>query len=656
MSRKELSTNRNEAGRSSEDFQSLLMKVFGPALIMLMVGSLVFFLIEIMYRGPHAGRLRWVFGLFTFATVLVSRISIEEGKERAGLFGFALAFATFVVSIQLVKFEFGLAPFLILLFIVVVMWSANRLTWDCTVIGDSRDVSAIGLAEIVRRKLSRTGDAVRRSTGVEPKEHSNERPRSGNAGNMLLALLGQSGQRNTPGLWVFYFSVAAFPIFGFGQWLATSGSFGTIFLLFAVYLGSGLGLLMLTSLMGLQRYLKQRGAVLPPGIGRSWLVVGTVFALLVMLFVMVLPRPDVASSLSQRVQLFTSPFRGASEHGMGSDGQEERKNAANKKSGDRADAPKSADAKSRNPAKGDRQSDQGKPSDGQSKKQNDGSNNKSDSQARDPQGGEQKTSDGSNGKNNQESAKEDSSTKDGRQDDRKGPPGSEKRQRDQERADKSQEQDSGEEKSEESQTGRTNNRPPARQPNNPTNSPSNSPSNLSKVLAGMMKWIVYLVGIVALLVAIWMFRDELAEFWNSLFARKPRSAEEPGEVPTPRPEIKLPPFGSFQNPFANGQAGKLNSKQLLQYTFSAVEAWGRESGIERASDDTPHEFARAIYRFHQPLGSQAAHLADLYSQALYSRTGVTVDQMESLRKIWQLLAAVPPGKRQQPEPLSTATE
>jgi len=144
---------------ADKTFNRVLMEVVGPILIILMIGALVFFLIDIFYRGPHSARLGWVLGLFTIAAVLVSRISIDSGIERAALFGSALAAATFIVTVTLVDFEYGnfafLEPVVVIAFIVIVMWCANRLTWDCTMIDDSRDVSSIGLTELVRRKIVR---------------------------------------------------------------------------------------------------------------------------------------------------------------------------------------------------------------------------------------------------------------------------------------------------------------------------------------------------------------------------------------------------------------------------------------------------------------------------------------------------------------------
>ena len=48
---------------------------------MLLVKSLVFFLLEVMYRGRYEARLTWILFWFVIGSVLVARIGIEEGKE-----------------------------------------------------------------------------------------------------------------------------------------------------------------------------------------------------------------------------------------------------------------------------------------------------------------------------------------------------------------------------------------------------------------------------------------------------------------------------------------------------------------------------------------------------------------------------------------------
>ena len=109
-----------------------------PALIMLLVGSLVFFLLEVSYSGQFDGRLRWILFWFVFASVLISRIAIEHGKQQAAVYGLCLAGAT-----ALVIFRFVDASMIALGLLVVVGWCVNKLTWDCTLIDESDDGKTI---------------------------------------------------------------------------------------------------------------------------------------------------------------------------------------------------------------------------------------------------------------------------------------------------------------------------------------------------------------------------------------------------------------------------------------------------------------------------------------------------------------------------------
>ena len=60
-----------------------MIVAISPVLIMFLVGSLAFFLIEVAYGGEFVARLRFVVALFVMAATLCCRISIEEGIEYA---------------------------------------------------------------------------------------------------------------------------------------------------------------------------------------------------------------------------------------------------------------------------------------------------------------------------------------------------------------------------------------------------------------------------------------------------------------------------------------------------------------------------------------------------------------------------------------------
>src|SRR6476659_5585426 len=78
------------ARRLDKTLADYVTLALSPALIMLLVGSLMFFLLLAGYRGDYNDRLNWIMGCFVLAIVLIGRISMEEGAEKAVLYGVAL--------------------------------------------------------------------------------------------------------------------------------------------------------------------------------------------------------------------------------------------------------------------------------------------------------------------------------------------------------------------------------------------------------------------------------------------------------------------------------------------------------------------------------------------------------------------------------------
>ena len=113
-----------------------------PVLIMLLVGSLSFFLVQVFYRGEAVGSVRWVVFWFVMAVVLVSRIGIEQGTGHAAVYGLALAGATWIYLVQIHP-----AYLLGVILLGTVWWCSHKLTWDCTVIDDDEDASGSGLLQ-----------------------------------------------------------------------------------------------------------------------------------------------------------------------------------------------------------------------------------------------------------------------------------------------------------------------------------------------------------------------------------------------------------------------------------------------------------------------------------------------------------------------------
>src|SRR3954468_3082658 len=82
--------------RESSSVADYLVAAPSPVLVMLMVGSLVFFLVEVLYAGKYSDRLLWTLFFFVVGTVLIGRIMILHGANRALLYAAGMAAVTFL--------------------------------------------------------------------------------------------------------------------------------------------------------------------------------------------------------------------------------------------------------------------------------------------------------------------------------------------------------------------------------------------------------------------------------------------------------------------------------------------------------------------------------------------------------------------------------
>jgi len=138
--------------RDKSSAADVVFTAVSPALIMLMVGSLVFFLITVLPTGDYKERLHYTTFFFVFGAVLVARIAIQFDAGRAAMYGLGLAIATFIAMNAFVEYPSGtgLKSFGWLLnlgFMALIWWSATSSrgiarTWTRTamppVAGSSR--------------------------------------------------------------------------------------------------------------------------------------------------------------------------------------------------------------------------------------------------------------------------------------------------------------------------------------------------------------------------------------------------------------------------------------------------------------------------------------------------------------------------------------
>ena len=608
-----------------------LVVAISPVLIMTLIGSLVFFLLEIFYRGNFQGRLHYIFALFVVGTVLIGRISIEEGRERAALFAVPLGIAMLLAINKFVEFQGASLSFLINCGLIgVVWWSADKLTWDCTLIDESEDDSGEGLLETVG--LDRPGKAaLQREIMPLPLESTTVRE------EQVRSWWGRFVERrrrpHAPGVWVVYFSLAAVALFGVGQLFIPANDLPSrqyAFQLLCVYTASGLGLLLTTSFLGLRRYLRQRRQEMPLSMVNLWLIFGAAVIVVVMLATMFLPRPNPEYTISKLPFRVGSPDQKSSPHGKGHEAVKEQKPWS-----------QSAPDKDRQSASVPSERSDGKSSSGPKNPPHDGRTSadtkKDDTQtsSQDRNESERPSSDSSGSKGSRDQSEPSDSSPSGRSSTQKT-------------AD-----------TEDAKTTPDENREPRRDGDRGAGSPPSSPDfqrwlhGASKLLSPtFFKWLVYGTLILIAVFSIWThrlqllaalrnFRQRLLDFWHGLFggaaSQTDSAAREATLAKTPRR------FSDFTDPFVAGLAAVWPSEKLVRYTFEALEAWARDHGCPRQAAQTPHEFTRRLASNISLLADDARLLADLYCQAAYASGTLPEMSIARLSHLWQNLTRSKPN-------------
>jgi hypothetical protein len=582
-----------------------------PALIMGLVSSLVFFLVNVLYVGEYVERMYWILFFFVFGAVLIARMTMQdETRGRATLYGVPLGFLTWLGMQMFVEYpeEGGLRELRFLLnagLIGLVWWCAHRLTWDCTNLDEEGEGDAEGLLQAAG--LEEQASLPVQSAETKAEESWVQRWRRCRA---------ERNKKRTLGVWVVYFSLAALPLFGLGQALIPATDVArrqTSFWLLIVYVGCGLSLLLTTCFLGLRRYLRQRRLHMPKAMTGVWLLTGGVLIAGLLLFGALLPRPNAEYSLFS-LSAVQSPQRGASQYAMkggkagkgegrpGADNSEEKREKSD--SGGDQDKPKGERGAATQRGQGQ--------SAAQARNQNKG----------DPSSG-------------RDSPAEKGDTKQARS-------------------------ANDQHASSDQQTPRATNgrRSPDKETSNQPTSPGRSPiSALRDVLgrsAPVLKWVVFaLLGLAVLFFVLrsglqflanftdWARRllDALRHFWANLFGDGRRTTAEEGQLGQEDQAWRDRPFASFRNPFAGGRI-KMATPELICYTFAAAQAWARERNLGRQSGETALEFAHRVGAEVPALEAELHRLALLYARTVYARGGLPRDSIDVVRQFWQRLEAV----------------
>ncbi len=643
-----------------------------PALIMTLVGSLVFFLLEVSYRGQYASRMHWILFWFVFGAVLVARIAIEEGQAHARLFGVVLCGAVGFAAMRFIDDAVLIAWVLL----AVVWWCSSKLTWDCTLIDESEDASGEGLLQAAGFNTAEQPDSAAEGPDKVSKASRNgdEASPFNDADDDSISDESEGGKArpHAPGLWVVYFSLAALPLFGAGQLLipaAEAGRRSYAFQLLAVYVASALALLLTTSFLGLRRYLRQRKLEMSPAMTRGWLGMGTVLLVALLFLALLIPRPQGEYTLTAMIDKLDAKLKAASKFAFL---KNDKGHGEGRKIGDpdpQAKQPGDARQQGQGQPGGQGQGNapQGKPGEQDGKGEA-----KPDAKAGEQQQGQNPDKSGQQ--------RDNKSDKPGQQPDPAGQPPKDPQGDPQQPADQAQQQNAGQaqqpqqpnpgqppQQADKAQQARNDPAQKAQQPNQaqqqqqnqaqkPQQAAANKPApatpstsmaaSLLGWLASMVKWILY--GVLAL-VGLYLLRrhwaqlvDFLAKLWAellSLFGIKPKPTPDKADESDRSVVRDIRPFASFVNPYASGAAGRMSPPQLVRYTFEALEAWSREQVVERPPSQTPMEFADELGRRVPTLAQDVAQTAQLYMHIAYSRKTPSRDRLDVLERLWRQLSS-----------------
>jgi len=685
MSKKAPESNSVTPAKASPPLVLVVTLIVNPILIMLMVSSLVFFLVEVLYQGQYSGRLNWSLGFFCIGAVLIARITIEQGRALAGIYAVALGAACLLAMMAFVSYPAGwlkvLAPVLNLGLMGLVWFAADRLTWDCTHMDDARKASGQGV-------LAAAGLDDARSQLQQAKHPEDEDPAVGLSAKDWRqlswwerwdAIREQRRRRpHTPGVRVLIFGLAALPLFGLGQSLiaSTDGDRrSTIFWLMLLYVASSLALLVTTSLMGLARYLSERGAKVPARWLVGWLTVGGVLILMFLAIGAVLPRPhsetplwELSRSGSQRSASRNAILRdGNAGQGDGATGQKTKQDSqANTttngqpgsggekgqggSSGKNASQSSQSGSQSSNPKSNSSGEKSASRSSSESQPSQQGPNTKSGpsegksqgkSQGQSPGKSQEKSSSQKSGERDQRQSKsQDSNSSSNSRDE-----SSESDSRDNSRDDSG--KDSGEDSGDNSGSD---------------DSGSETGQQLGEVaekLGQAIKWVVWIVlGILLIVVAGYALLRWLAPFthwaqnflgWlGSFWSRRPQRAREEfaGEVAGPSGPT-YPPFSEFENPFEDPARRKSPPEAIIRYTAAALQSWAAEQGQSRQPDETPQEFIVRLGHEFPSLDEPGFTTIQLWQQVLYSVRPIEPEQLNAVRELWKVMTQLAPLPRVQ---------
>ena len=593
--------------RSRGTLVDYLVAAIEPALIMIMVGSLMFFLLDMWYAGEFLERLRWILFWFVFGIVMITRVSMRIGSSLAKAYGIALGGAVALVASTLAGFQ----PILLVI-LGIVWWVTHKLTFDCTLLDEDQD-AGVGLLQESGLDPSALADTCPPPATLDP-EAMDASLLPENSGAKTGKRNDDVARRpNAPGVWLVYFTLGSLPLFGLGQWLVPAVEEerrGGLFVYFLAYISSGMGLLLATSFLNLRRYLRQRKLKMPAAMTATWLSTGAIVIIGLTVLAAALPLPGTGWSVVRGSTHETSGvsasrlavLKDSGVKGEGAAGQKNDPNAAQQTAGKGKGGGKSGSGNAKTGAPRGKSSKSGAAGKQGSPKQD--------------QSGEQK---GRDDRSENKADREKDSGQGANKDDQNGP------------------EQKDDQTSQENQNPRDAANPPPKVPSLPFTAPS------------WLRGLFTAVGAVALIFGLFRygpvlldaFRDLIASLLGGFGAKKPKKRVKDAEAATSEPALPPRPFAAFADPFASGLAQNFSPNDLIIYSFEALEAWAFEQGLARSPHETPAEFVNRLGQARADLRQDATRLAGYFVTIVYGQKGFQAEVLPPLRQFWRALQGLP---------------
>jgi Domain of unknown function (DUF4129) len=618
---------RSRPGGTLVDY---LVAAIEPALIIIMVGSLMFFLLDLWYEGQFLDRLRWILFWFVLGIVLITRVSMQIGSSLAMGYGVTLGGAVAVVASVLTGFQPSL-----LIILGVVWWATHKLTFDCTLLDEDQDAGVgllqesgldrLALADSGSPPASAPDDPEAMETSLMP-----ERP--------WWQLLGrdsdQARRPHPPGVWLIYFALASLPVFGLGQWFVPAveeDRRGWLFLYFLAYIASAMGLLLATSFLNLRRYLRQRKLKMPGAITATWLSTGAILIAGLTLTAALLPIPGSGSTIlrgsaHQESNLRASRTAMLKDSGVQGEGaQSEGRAAAQAKGPPSSTTQPKGSGKTNDPNAAQQTSGKGRGG---------GKSGPGNGKSGAPRGKSSKGKSGAPGKQGES-----------RQDQAEG---QNKTQSGQAEKETDRDQDADQKSSSDQQDASDQNDEKSSQEDQDQNDSTNRTPQLPQLPFQAPSWLRGLIvaaGAIALVVAairhgsalLQALRDLLASLFGGLFIEKRQKREKDQAAEVSKPSLPVRPFASFANPFEIGLDQRISPNDLVIYSFEALEAWASEHSLARSPNETPTEFVRRLGHTHSDLRTDSARLAGYFVTIVYGQRVFNKAILPPIREFWQAL-------------------